>query len=205
MQWLSSLEKVASQYIGKRKRHVYNDEKDMGRQRRKRHICSCMGRQKMQNDHKQRWDITSGRSSRACSPTQRYFKSINRPMFIEMFFKYFSCIDIGDHLSQGSLIFHTVWRTTTWWRRLFSTFDAEIIVNDYYHYKYDWIFHNGGNDIPGRLDFMDFVDELSFDMMNNTIGLGSDGVAMAAAARARRQAQRMNDQLPVINKCVEFI
>ena len=126
--------------------------------------------------------------------TQRYLKFIDRPNFIEMFFRHFSVIDVGDHLSQGSLQFHTVWRTQEWWLRLFSTLDAEIIVNSFYHYKCEWIRYNDGDDAAGRLDFPSFVDKLSYEMIHNRL----DGAAVQQATLERRRIRRQRDHREVL-------
>lgn len=53
--------------------------------------------------------------------TVTWEKQIKRPYLVEMFFKYFSVIDLHDHLRQGSLGLEKAWKTKTWWPGIFAT------------------------------------------------------------------------------------
>jgi len=90
-------------------------------------------------------------------------KEIMRPQMIEDFFEYFSCIDIHDHLRQGSLKMEESWKTKTWWHRIFATVLGIIFTDCYYASSYI----NRTNHIP-TVPFMEFIEKLCYQLIFNT-------------------------------------
>lgn len=90
-------------------------------------------------------------------------KTIKQPQMIEMFFEYFSCIDIHDHLRQGSLKMEESWKTKTWWHRIFATVYGVIITDCYYAYKYYQTKHH-----MAVVPYIEFVDTLCYELIFNT-------------------------------------
>jgi Transposase IS4 len=117
--------------------------------------------------------------------TQIYYKNIMRPVFVEMFFRYFSRIDVHNHLRQGTLAFHTWWPTHTWWHRLLSTYFGITVVDGYYMYQLEYKQHHDPDDeavMAKMMDFPKFIDVLAYQQVHNTI----DGIAAAAPRPAPR-------------------
>ena len=55
---------------------------------------------------------------------------------IELFFQYFSAIDVHDHM-RGSLVMEHEWYTHSWWHRMFGTILGICIVEAYLGYRYE--------------------------------------------------------------------
>ncbi len=102
---------------------------------------------------------------RQCEITQQYQIAVPRPYFIELLYSCFSNVDIHDHLRQGSLALHIVWKTKSWWQRLFSTVLGIIIVDSYYFYKFQCEYKA----VTGYKvkSFPEFVDNLAYKLIFN--------------------------------------
>ena len=109
--------------------------------------------------------------------TEVVSKIVQRPQLIEMLFDCFSCIDIHDHLRQGSLKMEETWKTKTWWHRIFATIFGIIVTDCYFAHKY---MMNRSHQVPQT--FIDFVDMLAYQMISNTY-----------LQRARRARMEEND------------
>jgi hypothetical protein len=92
--------------------------------------------------------------------TQIIKKVVMQPQMIENFFEYFSCIDIHDHLRQGSLRLEESWKTKTWWHRIFSTILGIIVTDCFYAHKYT-------NTHREVLTYTEFVDTLAYQLIFN--------------------------------------
>ncbi|KUF85147.1 hypothetical protein AM587_10003738 [Phytophthora nicotianae] len=69
--------------------------------------------------------------------TERYEKRIPRPYMVELFFRYFSTIDVHDHCQQGSLEMERQWLTHSWAHRIFATTLGMVIVYSYLAYQHE--------------------------------------------------------------------
>ncbi|ETP29733.1 hypothetical protein F442_21160 [Phytophthora nicotianae P10297] len=69
--------------------------------------------------------------------TERYEKRIPRPYMVEIFFRYFSTIDVHDHYRQGSLEMERQWLTHSWAHRIFATTLGMVIVDSYLAYQHE--------------------------------------------------------------------
>jgi hypothetical protein len=96
--------------------------------------------------------------------TERYAISVKRPSAIEMFFRYFSAIDIHDHYRQGILAIERSWKTHKWWKRVFGTLLGVAVTNSFFMYRLEFKFFNGGSDI-GMLTFLEFCDRLTQELI----------------------------------------
>lgn len=95
--------------------------------------------------------------------TQTTEKSIPRPHVMEIFFQHFSCIDIHDHLRQGSLRLEESWKTRNWWHRIFATVFGVIVTDCYYAYK----MNNTRSHLP-VVQYAEFVEMLAYQLIFNT-------------------------------------
>ncbi len=121
---------------------------------------SKAGQPSIRNRHRKLFDTI-----RKVEVTQRYQIAVPRPHFIELLYECFSNVDIHDHYRQGSLGLHRVWKTKHWWHRLFSTIFGIIVVDSYYHYKYQCEYKSVcDNKIK---TFAEFVDNLSYNLIFN--------------------------------------
>jgi hypothetical protein len=93
--------------------------------------------------------------------TIRYEKKIMRPSVVETIYKYFSVIDVHDHLRQGSLNFEEGWKTHTWWHRTFSTLLGMIITDCFLAMHYEDRHHQD--------TFAEFWGKLCFQLINNPL------------------------------------
>ena len=84
---------------------------------------------------------------------------------VETFFKYFSTIDVHDHLRQGSLALEGAWPTRCWWHRVFSTVLGMCVVDAYfaYQFEHDDLYILG----EPMLDFNDFLEDLVYELVDN--------------------------------------
>lgn len=104
-------------------------------------------------------------------------KTIPRPALVEMLFKHFSCIDVHDHLRQGSLCLEESWRTQLWWHRIFATMLGVIFTDCYFAYKYKQTqLHREPK------SFTKFLDELAFKLIHNSF-LGNGPLTRSATAQ----------------------
>jgi len=121
---------------------------------------SLAGRPSIRTRHRKGMDTI-----RQVELTQRYEISVQRPYFIELLYKYFSCVDIHDHYRQGSLALHNVWKTKTWWHRLFSTIFGMLVVDSFYYYLYQCKYKSvADNKI---LNFPAFLDNIAYNLIFN--------------------------------------
>jgi hypothetical protein len=88
---------------------------------------------------------------------------VKRPSMIEDFFRHFSCIDVHDHLRQGSLRLEEAWKTKSWVHRIFSTVFGIIVTDAYYMY----VMSQSRAHLKTSA-FMDFVEDLAIQLINNT-------------------------------------
>jgi hypothetical protein len=94
--------------------------------------------------------------------TQRVVLAIDRPHMVELFYKCFSKIDVHDHLRQGSLAIEKEWLTHKWWHRILATIFGMCVVDAYLAYSYEM---KMVCDVP--VEFLEFVDKLSYQLINN--------------------------------------
>jgi hypothetical protein len=94
--------------------------------------------------------------------TERRVKSVKRPNVVELLCKYFSAVDIHDHLIQGSLNMEESWETKTWWHRIFATMLGVIFADCYFAFK----FHSGLCNL-NSLSFTDFLCKLAHSLIFN--------------------------------------
>ncbi len=80
-----------------------------------------------------------------------------------MFFQHFSCIDVHDHLRQGSLKLEESWKTRNWWHRIFATVLGVIVTDCYYAYKMTMT-RSHLEAVP----FADFIEILARQLIFNT-------------------------------------
>ena len=105
--------------------------------------------------------------------TQEYIKTTSRVNIVAHMFKYFSVIDIHDHLRQGILKMEESWKTRTWWHRLFATVLGIIYTNSYNYYRNEYNIINHGSTL-GMLSYEDYLGILSFQMINNDFDTQDD-------------------------------
>ncbi len=94
--------------------------------------------------------------------TELYYREIQRPNAVQIFFDAFSTIDVHDHLRQGSLAIEKAWVTHTWWHRVLGTVFGMCVVDAYRAYEHEAT--SFGN---GTHDFTRFIDVLAFQLVHN--------------------------------------
>ena len=94
--------------------------------------------------------------------TITYTKSVQRPQMIELFFKYFSTIDVHDHFRQGSLGMERSWHTHSWWHRLFSTLFGMTVVDAFLGYRYESLEAHGS-----PMELTEFIGKLAHQLIFN--------------------------------------
>ncbi|OQR88090.1 hypothetical protein ACHHYP_07563 [Achlya hypogyna] len=94
--------------------------------------------------------------------TLRYALEIKRPHMVEAFYQYFCAIDVHDHLRQGSLAMEMEWLTHKWWHRIVATIFGMVVVDAYLGFHLD----TGGKD-QGQDNFISFIDQLAYQLINN--------------------------------------
>ena len=94
--------------------------------------------------------------------TESYHRLVPRPLVIKQFFDIFGNIDQHDHLRQGSLRMEEVWKTLTWWHRIFATMLAVIFTDCWLAYKYNEARHN--REVK---KFEDFLAKLAYQLIFN--------------------------------------
>ena len=127
---------------------------------------------------RQRIEVIDGRPQ-----TVTYEKVIKRPALVEMFFKFFSSIDIHNRYRQGTLAMEESWKTHTWWHRIVATVFSIIVVDSYFMYRYEYL-RRAENAQPMQ-SFLEFCDVLAAKLIHNQYGYDDDG-----PARRRRRAQQ---------------
>ncbi|POM58709.1 Integrase catalytic core protein [Phytophthora palmivora] len=66
---------------------------------------------------------------------------------VELFFEYFSTVDVHDHYRQGSLEIEREWLTHSWAHKIFGTVLGMVVVDSYLAYRYEKRESNGGSDL----------------------------------------------------------
>ena len=94
--------------------------------------------------------------------TVAYTKIVQRPQMIELFFKYFSTIDVHDHFRQGSLGMERAWLTHSWWHRLFATLFAMTFFDSFLGYRHETLEAHGN---PVELN--EFIGKLAYQLIFN--------------------------------------
>jgi hypothetical protein len=90
---------------------------------------------------------------------------IERPLAVYELYKYFSNVDIHDHLRQGSLMLETHWRTKIWWHRLFSSILGMIFTDTYLAHQ--WDLANGWDaDTYDKEPLTNYMRRLSYQLIH---------------------------------------
>ncbi len=97
--------------------------------------------------------------------TERYEKSVRRPLQVEQLFKYFSVIDVHDHYRQGSLRLEKSWITKKWWHRIVCTLFGMSVTDAFLAYRYE--FNNDTYTQSLELDFSAFLNILVEQLVFN--------------------------------------
>jgi len=97
--------------------------------------------------------------------TERYEKSVRRPLQVEHLFKYFSVIDVHDHYRQGSLRLEKSWITKKWWHRIVCTLFGMSVTDAFLAYRYEFAGDTYTQSI--ELDFSAFLNILVQEMVFN--------------------------------------
>jgi hypothetical protein len=132
--------------------------------------------------------------------TQKQQRHVPRPNAIEQFFRYFSVIDVHDHLRQGSLNLEEGWRTQTWWHRIFATMLGVIITDCFMAYRYERKMIGA----PEGIDFNRFLGRLAYELIFN-VHLEDDTITRQQAAQelaaTRIQAAAENAEHTLAHIC----
>ncbi|POM70815.1 hypothetical protein PHPALM_12696 [Phytophthora palmivora] len=94
------------------------------------------------NDRKPKMIISNrGTTLPGSDSVRRYEKRIPRPYMVELFFEYFSTVEVHDHYRQGSLEIEREWLTHSWAHRIFDTVLGMVVVDSYLAYRYEksWV------------------------------------------------------------------
>ena len=97
--------------------------------------------------------------------TEKYEIAVKRPQAVETLLKYFSVIDVHDHLRQGSLALEVHWKTLTWWHRMFRTILGMIVTNAYKAYCFEMNRIDITQSSPE--DFNTFIGKLTHQLIYN--------------------------------------
>jgi hypothetical protein len=111
------------------------------------------------------------------------YRTIPCPEVVRRFYKYFSAIDIHDHLRQGSLAVHQNWHTQCWWHRVYSNVIAIAVVDAFLMYRY--YATRTLMEEKELVNFTVFVDQLAHQLATNVLD-----VPAQAATRHPRVAQK---------------
>jgi hypothetical protein len=95
--------------------------------------------------------------------TETYQRNVPRPLVIKQFFDIFGNIDQHDHLRQGSLAMEEVWKTLTWWHRIFATILGVIFTDCWLAYRHNELRHN-----RNVQKFEDFLSKLAYQLIFNS-------------------------------------
>ena len=96
---------------------------------------------------------------------QDYFLQQERStpaQMIELFFKYFSTIDVHDHFRQGSLGMERAQHTHSWWHRLFATLFGMTVVDAFLGYRYESLEAHGS-----PMELTEFIEKLAHQLIFN--------------------------------------
>ena len=119
----------------------------------------------------------------------RFDIHISRPQAIEMFFSYFSNIDVHDHYRQGSLAMEKNWNTQTWWHRLLGTLFGMICTDAFLGYRLE--FRNRQMGEVGILSYKDFLHRLAYQLIHN------NGIRPRLRSRQREVEEEEEVVVPV--------